>query len=123
MIELLILTKLMDHFVMLVDRKNQNRWFIWILPLLWFGLQVLFACLAGAAGSGHPGMELQVYGLSLVGGFLGAGISFWIIRCMPLKTLKCPECGWEFTEHGPLGLECAQCKAWLKVFRGKVDRI
>jgi hypothetical protein len=124
MIELLLISNLFLKLSKLAEMKNRSRWFPWLLPILWIGLELLFARLAYTANRGDPNFsDLGTYGFALLGGFLGAGIAFGLVFFLPQKLLKCPECEWEFTEHGPIGVECKQCGTWLRVTSGKVYRI
>jgi|GEM_PF-3410133 len=124
MLELLLLLYLLRKLSKLVEAKNRSPWLLWLLPVFWFGLEVLFGGLVYILNQDNPAFtDFHAYGIALLGGILGAGIAFGFVEFLPRRPLKCPECDWQFTEHGPIGVECKQCGTWLRVTRGKVYRI
>lgn len=87
-------------------------------------MELLFGRIASIyISNDSTGINLSVYGIALLGGLIGAGIVYGLVFFLPSKRLLCPQCGWEFTEHGPIGIECKQCGAWLRVTHGKIELI
>lgn len=124
MIEILLILHFFRKLSDIAEKKNKSKWVPRLLPIMWIGMQLLFGSIASNyISSDSTGINLYVYGIALLGGLSGAGMAFGLMLFLPPKRLMCPECGWEFTEHGPIGVECKQCKAWLRVTHGRIDLI
>ena len=122
--ELILIVILFKKLKAISDKKNQSKWFPWLLPLLWFAGEFItpFIVVFVYAILGNPiANTLLLYGYALVGAALGAVIAFRIVHSLPTKSLTCPKCGWEFTKFSRLGVECKVCNTQLKVVDGKVS--
>ncbi len=126
MMEIILVVILFKKLKAISDKKNQSKWFPWLLPLLWFTGEFItpfiVAFIYVILGKSMEN-NLLLYGYALIGAALGTVIAFRIVHSLPTKSLTCPECGWEFTKTSPLGAECKECNSKLKVVAGKVSRL
>lgn len=128
MLEIIILCSLYGALVPKVKKKNRSKWLPLIAPALWIISANVCAFVAGIIfylkGMSAEDTEFFMQGVAWGGGILGAGIAFLIVHLLPVKSLKCPECGADFKSVSEIGsATCTNCKTKLKVSFNKVSKL
>ena len=124
MLEIILILHFYRKLSELADKKNRSKWLPRLLPVFWIGMEIIFGFLYGVIFGATPDkLSIDAYGFALLGGFFGAGIIYCLVQYLPQKRIFCPECGWEINKHGPIGVECKECRTWLRVAHGTVSKI
>lgn len=126
MMEIILIVILFKKLKAISDKKNQSKWFPWILPILWFTGEIItpFVVSIVYAILGRT-MEnnLLLYGYALAGAALGAVIAFKIAHGLPMKSFTCPKCGSEFENTEKIGIRCGSCGTQLQMVKGQLSLI
>ncbi len=125
MLEIIALLIIYGALTPKVRQRNRSKWLPLLGPGLWVvgrnitALAASFVFASMAINTGDN--EVAIFGLSTIGGVVGATIAFLIIQLLPVKALNCPQCNHEFVKNSEWGVVCPSCKTKLKVSFNRVS--